>query len=178
MNKKLIFIFSIFLFLYFIVIFRLYDFQIKNSEEICAEFIGIGKKKPTRSAIRGTIYDINGVPLALSIMKFNLIINSKISNIKEKKNISEKLAKIINMKARDIYKKINNTNPYNLLIKNIYIAAKERINKEIIQKKKKIIYFEETGERIYPEGEMATHILGKCNAENIGAFGLESIFND
>ena len=96
-HKRIFFSIIIFLSCYFTAIFRIADimiFDIYANESL--EIVNTPE--------RGKIYDRNGQLLSTNIKSYSLFANPL--EIKNKLQLSKKLSLIINLKADDIYKKL------------------------------------------------------------------------
>ena len=73
--------------------------------------------KVSKSNIRGDIYDRNGKILATSVMSTSLSLNP--NKIKNKKNLSVKLANILNLDQVKLEKKLNSNKKFIWIKRNI-----------------------------------------------------------
>ena len=132
----------------------------------------------TLKAQRGIIWDRAMRPLSINIETDSLYaVPSQVNNVKE---LSVKLASVIKVSAKKLNKK--------LLIKKdksfMWLARKmdvDTANK--VHKLKKNIHFKEIGilreaKRFYPNGHIASHVVGYTDIDNEGLGGIELQFND
>ena len=140
---------------------------------------------------RGKIYDRNGKVLAEDVERFKLtaVIDKKASenskkprHVVDKKKTAKKLAEVIDMKADDIEKKLNQKKAFQVEFgqkgTNLTYQQKEKIEKMNLPG---ITLYPET-ERFYPNGNFASHLIGRAQknpdtGELNGALGVEKIFN-
>ncbi len=122
--------------------------------------------------LRGDIYDRNGNILATSIKSTSLSVNP--INIKNKKELSIKLASILNLDSNKLEKK--------LLSKNKFIWIKRNITpseyQEIINLGEINIKAHNEFKRIYPFKNVSSHIVGHVDIDQKGQNGIERYFND
>jgi len=128
-------------------------------------------------ANRGNIYVVDKdsgdlYPLATNI---NLhLVYAVPGQIKDKEKVASELSKILKLKEEDILKLIQDNRKY-------YVPLKHKISdkeKEEIEKLKFTgIYFTPEQQRIYPEHQLAAHVLGFVNNEGVGQYGIEGYFN-
>ncbi len=121
-------------------------------------------------ADRGLIYDRNGVVLANNITTTSLILIP--NQIKDKKEATEKLAKVLNISydkmKEHVYKKtsIERVHPYGRRLN--YKKAKE-----IEDLKLDGVYLVRESKRNYPYKNMLSHTLGFVGIDNQGLSGIE-----
>lgn len=157
---------SIFLLL---LVFRLYILQCKNQ----SLYIDLSKKNHDRvlsiDCPRGTIFDRNGVKLAVDIPSYHINVNLQeaMNNLAGKstseklKTLSTELSKTINMSSEKIYQVflLNKENAEEFIIKsNLDTLEYARF----IEKSYELpgFYIKEGYKRMYPKGSLLAHILG------------------
>ncbi|MBR5027043.1 penicillin-binding protein 2 [Candidatus Saccharibacteria bacterium] len=127
-------------------------------------------------ADRGEIYMMDGdtpVPVVLNQTVYSIIIDPAVTNKERLKELLEKYAKDnITADIDEIYN-IEGLR-YFVIARNITRDVADQIAKEGVGG----IWFQENNRRVYPEGEMASALLGFVNAEGVGQYGIESSFND
>ena len=128
-------------------------------------------------ASRGTIYDRNGVPLAVSIPVYRLIVDPK--TLIKKDNYSQllsSLSKITSKPAIEIDLEIRKRSSKR------YFVLKRELRKsevEIVRGDNfgNYIWLETFYKRFYPNGETSSHLLGFTDSEGRGQEGLEYALN-
>lgn len=165
-------------FLFAIIIFiRLFQHSIIDH----SKYTALAKDQYTMSKTieprRGQIYAQDFAsgeryPLATNLEKYNINIIPK--NVQDKKEVSEKLAQLLDIKKEEIFEKINNNKPYIPPIKKK--VEKETADK-IIDLKLDGILITPEDVRYYPEGNFAGQVLGFVNDENLGNYGIEGYYN-
>ncbi len=137
-------------------------------------------------AKRGNIYDSNMNLLATSSTKWRIFVSPreiKKAEEADKANysqiISKGLSSILNLKENDTYQKIKNTSLLDVTIKKSvseeeYINALEFVIKNNLSK---LVSFEASTARYYPEQTMAAHLLGFVGSDNQGLYGLEYYYD-
>lgn len=126
---------------------------------------------------RGTIYDRNGNELVRSVSADTLYAVPNDITTKEKaREIADELAAILgDQKADDIYKKLTTKSYFEYIEKKM--DDKEKI-KKIKAKNFSGIGFAEGSKRIYPNDNLASHVLGFVGDDNIGLSGIEKTMNE
>lgn len=127
-------------------------------------------------AFRGMIVDRNGFPLAVSTAVFSAWINPK-EFTPEKKQV-DALAKLLGMKARDIY----SIALLSLKKNREFVYLKRSLSPVIAGQIKLLsipgIYLQAEFHRYYPEGEITAQVVGLTNVDDQGQEGLELAYND
>jgi len=120
---------------------------------------------------RGNIFDRNGHPLAINRRSFDLFVMPK--EIPHNQEI-RKLCRILEMEnCSDVIKKIRNRNKFTYLERDLRISEKQ------VKKIKELegIYLEEKVSRFYPNGNLASSLVGFVNVDNHGIGGVEFAYN-
>lgn len=133
-------------------------------------------------AKRGTIYDCNMKPLAISATVWDVVLEpAYITTEEEKALISNALAEILSMDSQEIRDKIDKNS------KSYYCIIKKKIE---VQQRDAILEFEsnnnitqgirliESNKRYYPYGSFASRLIGFTGNDAQGLSGLENYYND
>ncbi len=150
-------------------------------------------------AARGTVYDCNMTPLAVSVPCRNLCSDSYRLNLSFKKYpdkkeesftaIARKLSEILAEDEDEIVTLLErSSDPQVRLCKNItddemellekFFAEPFCINDEVSLDLRSFFYYESSQMRTYPEDNLASKLIGVVNADGDGDTGLESYYND
>ncbi len=142
----------------------------------------------TISAKRGTITDVNGNILAISISTCLVNVNQKIiadnypkNSTKEayQQKIANGLAGFLNLDPNEVLKKIQTEGRYKLIAENIEIETGDKIKAWLKEEKIKGVYVDEDTMRYYPNGTLASHILGFTGKDDQGLVcGVEVAFDE
>jgi len=122
---------------------------------------------------RGDIVSRNGVPLARSIRAYAVWVRpDKI--LGDKKELSQQLAKIFpKITADEFYGKLTSKKPGYLMSR----ALPQQVRK-VHDLGEIAIEFPRENERLYPQHNLASHVLGFVNRDGKGALGIERVMND
>ncbi len=123
-------------------------------------------------ANRGRILDRNGLILASSVPAPSIWAIPE--DVEMDKAQLQRLAKLLDMPAADISRKLANEDKTFVWIKRQVDAA---VAKQIAELNIKGIYQRKEYKREYPEGESAVHVVGFTNVEDKGQEGVELTFN-
>jgi len=134
------------------------------------------------SAPRGTIYDRNGVELAVSTSCETISVNPKElqNRYNEQKinEINEGLSQLLGLTDEEKQKSLEKMKKASR-----YEKIKEKVDKEIGNKVRQWIQdkdifginVDEDSKRIYPKGNLASQVIGFTRSDNVGADGIEAV---
>nr|WP_054749775.1 penicillin-binding transpeptidase domain-containing protein [Ruminiclostridium josui] len=171
------FILGVFTILTLMLVLRIAWIQIYSGKEYQEFAYNQQTKNRTISAKRGTIYDRNMKPLAVSGSVDT--ISASPQEIKKQKldldKISSELAAILDMDMETIKKKLTKNNQYELI--------KQKVDREVgneVREWKSTnhisgIYVDEDTKRFYPNRNLAAHVIGFTNIDNDGLDGVEKM---
>ncbi len=140
---------------------------------------------------RGEIYDAGGKLLATNITTYRVILcpsaiasaqraldKKATSSISE--HIADALSEILSMDRDTIYQKAQkSTRLDETVMRNVDETTAAKVRKLILDEGlDNLVCLEATGKRYYPEGSLASHVLGFTGADGIGLYGLEYQYND
>jgi len=120
---------------------------------------------------RGTIYDRNGKELAIELELSSVYaMPLSISNLEE---TAKKLAPLLDVREKEILKKLETSNSF--------VWLRRKIDTEIAEKIKNLhlkgIGLINEGKRFYPENELASQVIGLAGLDNQGLSGIENSFD-
>jgi len=128
---------------------------------------------------RGLIYfsDKNSYggyyPMATNEDKYQVLVVPK--NIKDKTSTAQQLAKILNIDEKELFDAINNDKPY---IPPIAKKQSKETVANILGLKLDGVMIMAEKDRLYPEDNLASQIVGFLDAENVGRYGVEGYYNN
>ncbi len=177
LKKRLLFILGVFTFFTALLVFRIGWIQIANGQEYQQKAYEQQTNNRTISPKRGTIYDRNMKPLAVSGSVETVTINPQMVRElnKDVDLVAGGLAEILEMQKDTIIKKINRKTQYELI--------KQKIDKDVgsqvreWKKKNNVvgIFVDEDTKRFYPNSNLAAHVIGFTNVDNDGIDGVEKM---
>lgn len=142
---------------------------------------------------RGTIYDRNMTALAVSATVETVFISpfdianqnknvpmDKQVNIEATRNlIADFLSETLQVDRVDIINRMDRTNSkYQIIKKQVDRETADKIRAFINENKIVGIHLEEDIKREYPYGNLASHVIGHTNSENVGVEGVESYYEN
>ena len=168
-HKRIFFSIIVFIFVYSIAFYRIFDLMLLNNQTNYSYF----KEKLIE---RGNIYDRNGYLLASTIKSHSLSVNP--FAVKDKEKISKELSLIISKSQQEILKLLNKKSKFVWLKKDI----SPREHQKIIELGEAVLNtehsYEEQRRRIYPYQNIASHVIGYTNTEELGLSGIERGFDE
>ncbi len=172
-KNRIIFVFTCFCFFFLIVIGKAFKVQIIDAEELIARSNSQFLRTSTVYPKRGNIYDRDGNPLALNIQTYSIFTIPRYTEGDKKvyKKLSQIIPELNYSKVSSLVKKRK---------KFTWLARKLRLTKEQVSEIKKLkgIFIEGVPERIYPNHELASQIVGFVGLDNKGLAGLEYMFDE
>ena len=119
---------------------------------------------------RGSIYDANGEPLALSVTTYSVFLDPGVEDF-DPKSLDKLMPYIGKQKLKALRQKLDRRFYW---VKR-YLERTEA--EEIIKTCGKGYYIREERKRIYPKGSQLSHILGYCDSDGWGLAGIELMWN-
>ena len=177
LKKRLLFVLGVFTFFTTLLVFRIGWIQIANGQEYQQKAYEQQTNNRTISPKRGTIYDRNMKPLAVSGSVETITINPEaVRDLnKDIDFIANELAGILGMQKETIIKKINRKTQYEIV--------KQKVDKDVgsqvreWKKKNNVagVFIDEDTKRFYPNSNLAAHVVGFTNIDNDGIDGVEKM---
>jgi cell division protein FtsI (penicillin-binding protein 3) len=152
-----------FAFLYY----RLSVLQIIRHKEFLDRGLSLHQLNQKIDPHRGNIYDCNGRPLAMSVsVKSAYAVPEEISSLEK---TAQTLARFIPLSESEIFRRLEKKKKFVWLARKLDAARVERLEELRLEG----IGFREEIERVYPQGELLSHVLGFVDIDNRGLEGLE-----
>ncbi|OPX46243.1 stage V sporulation protein D [Ruminiclostridium hungatei] len=177
LKKRLLFILGVFTFFTVILVVRIGWIQIANGQEYQQKAYEQQTNNRTISPKRGTIYDRNMKPLAMSGSVETITIDPQIvrDSGMEADKVAAGLAEILEMDKDTILKKINKQSQYELIKKKVDKEVGSRVRQWKKDNEIGGIFIDEDTKRFYPNGNIAAHVIGFTNIDNDGIDGVEKM---
>ncbi len=131
---------------------------------------------PRKLRLRGSIVDVNGHPLAIQRFRYAVVASPYIMGPKTKKIVAQKLAVQVGMSEQEMLTLFaeNDAKGQNILL-NPDIGPEIGENIKAMDLTGIGVYVYPV--RFHPEGNLASHVLGFVDMDNVGRYGLESYFD-
>ncbi len=163
-----------------ILVWRMFEIQIIGHDRYLDLAQDQQRFEKIEIAQRGKIYvgnskvdDSRYYPLAFDVKKFAVWVVPK--NVRQKEKTASKLGPLLAMSEKEIFDKINNDKVYIPPVKKGLTL--DEANKVKAEKLSGVLVVPEYS-RYYPEGTLASHVLGFVNAEGEGNYGFEGHYNN
>ena len=175
MMSRYRFVFFLLVFIFGLVVLRLFYWQVVRAEDLSNLGQSQYGKMVKLLSRRGDIKTSDGYPLVSDKVSFLVYANPKL--VKDKKKTAEILAPLFMADTASVSAKLDTDRLWIALENGIDIDTKNKIKSLSI----KGIGFEEQYQRFYPEASIAAHLtgfVGKDEAgDNKGYFGLEGYYD-
>lgn len=182
LNKKLKIFLVLIMLLLLLLIFRLFYLQIVDGNYLSGLATSQQTKSEVISSKRGNIYDATGTPLAISETVDTISINPKKitkstgdQDTKAYKELVAKgLSKIFDLNYEDTLKKVNSKNSVETIAKKVEEDKVNELKQWMNDNKITVgINIDEDSKRYYPNGSVASQVIGACGTDNQGMAGVE-----
>lgn len=171
-QKRLLAIILLVTFVFSVLICRLFFVQVIDAEELLKKGESQWVRDLPLASKRGTIYDRNGIALALSYTSFNVYVRGV--SVKEPSKVTKALVEVLGVDYDKTYQKVTNRMVSESLIK---LQVEEEEIKKLKEKKLDGIYYSENNKRYYPYGDFLSQVLGYTTIDNVGQSGLELYYD-
>lgn len=149
--------------------YKLFSIQVLNGKDHCIQSHKQGQIKEVLPAVRGNIYDINGLPLTRNIIHFTIAADP--NKIDDTQAISKELSKITGKPSKYYSKKLNSNGNFVYLERNI----KKQFVQSIIEKDFNGLIAQRHARRSYPQENIGGQLVGFTNVDDKGIAGIEKI---
>lgn len=157
-----------------IVLARLSEIQVFNTDWYREQANARRVSSQTLYAKRGTIYDRNGTVLVSSIECKNVYLNPSLIKKKHRRRAIDALVDVLGMDEDVVEDLVDREGTF------VYVKRQvDEEDAELLAKKGIAgIEFEPAIKRVYPNGSLASQVLGVVNVDNEGITGLEKQYNE
>lgn len=166
---------------FLLLLARLYKLQIIDHEYYESLAIAQQLRQAPTSTARGSIYDKNMLPLAVSATVDNVYLSpAEIEQYGEDKElIATELSEILGLDRGDILKKASQTGSW-------YVTVARKIEAETAEKVRSFksryglhgVRLETDTKRYYPNSTLACHLIGFVGTDNYGLEGIEARYDE
>ncbi len=174
---RLYFVFMVILSLLSIIAWKVMDLQVLNNEVLQLQGDARTVRNDVIAAHRGNILDRNGEPLAISTPVQSLVLNPKeiIRHPDQWEQLSE-ILRSIDVNTDVLGNRIQeNANREFMFIKRRIPPAEAEL---VLSHGFEGVWAEEEYKRFYPLGEVAVHVVGMANSDEVGQEGVELAYDD
>ncbi len=169
-NKRIKIMLLLFGFVLLMVIIKVFYVQVFDYKKLSSLASDLWSRNLPIEASRGKILDRNGVVLANNVTTTSLVLVP--NQIKNKKEVTKKLAKILNVSYDEMKKHVFK----NTSIERVHPIGR-RLSYEVADKIEALkfdgVYLLKEAKRYYPYKTLLAHVLGYVGIDNQGLSGLE-----
>lgn len=131
------------------------------------------------AAKRGTIYDATGEKVLAQSVSVNIVTVVPNSIDKDKKEgIATKLAEILELNKDDVLAKLSKKSSSETIASKVDEEKANKVLAYVKEEKLSGIRVDEDTKRVYPYGNLLSHVLGFVGTDNQGLNGVEIYYND
>lgn len=162
-----------------IITVRLFAIQIIEHDEWVAKANEQHTLLETITARRGEIYMMDGeepVPVVLNQTAYQIVIDPAITDKESLKNTLETYAKDYISADLDKVYSIEGLRYY-VVARNVPYRSAKQIAEKVENGELSSVWLKSSNQRVYPEGELGSTLLGFVNADGIGQYGVEGSLN-
>lgn len=172
LKRRLLAIFLLVSFVFFLIILRLGYLQLVKGKWLQTKAISQWTRDLPLNALRGDIFDANGVTLATNYSTYDVYVRpSMVSNVGE---VALGLSEVLGLDYEKMYMRASDRYVSESLIK---LQVDKSLIEELKKRNLKGVKFSENNTRYYPYGDMLTQVLGFTTIDNVGQAGLEAYYN-
>ncbi len=176
-NKRIEYTVRVLLCIAVVLMGRLFFLQIIDKSDLQAKNLSQVQVDRKLQSPRGTIYDRNGRPLAMSVVTKSLYADPKM--IKQSpQEIAELISPYVTMSKENIVKALQEDTAF-VWLNRMMDADKSKAVQQVIKDNNIAgLNFVEESKRYYPNGVLAAQVLGFVGTDDKGLDGLEMVLDD
>lgn len=177
-------VFCVCLFTFGVLLFKIYRINSKEGDRYRKE--ALSQQSYTNAVLnyqRGDVKDRNNTTLAVSVRKYDLVLEPRTLGKDEKKKQAtvDAIAKTFGVAAsvveEVIQKKPNSMYEHIDSLKELPAKKVDKFKKQIKKERLEGVWFEEVYKRNYPLKTVGASIIGFMNSNNQGTYGVEEQYN-
>lgn len=161
----------------FLLVGRLFQLQIFDARELIGKNNAQVEVDRKLQSPRGTIYDRNGNPLAMSMMTKSLYADPAMIK-KTPEEIAELLAPYVTISKDEIAARLRQDTAFVWLDRMMDPDKSKAVQEIMVQEGLEGLNFVEESRRFYPNSELAAQVLGFVGTDDKGLDGLEMVLDD
>lgn len=177
-------VFCVCLFTFGVLLFKIYRINSKDGDRYRKE--ALSQQSYTNTVLnyqRGDVKDCNNTTLAVSVRKYDLVLEPRTLGKDEKKKqatvdaiaktfgvASSVVEEVIQKKPNSMYEHIDG-------LKELPAKKVDKFKKQIKKERLEGVWFEEVYKRNYPLKTVGASIIGFMNSNNQGTYGVEEQYN-
>lgn len=176
MKRRVILAFSLILLLLAAVTGRLFQLQILQHGYWLARATSIQERELTRAYPRGDVYDRNGLLLATDIRTRSIAIDTH--HMAKPQALKSILKRNLNLSEDFLQERFSRESYFTWIERKVDLATADRIERQAKEAGAKGLVFVDEWQRTYPQGKLASNVLGFAGLDDQGLEGLELGFEE
>ena len=173
-RTRILLVLVAFFLLFAMVVLRLFYLQVVSADELESKAKQQQMREVPVEAERGTIFDRNGNILGASISVDSVYASPTEISAEEAPEIAKTLAELLNLEEDAVYEKLTSGRAYEWIGRKIDEDTATKIRELDLPG----IGLTTETKRSYPNGNLASHILGFVGVDNQGLEGIEAMMDD
>ncbi|NRA37929.1 MAG: penicillin-binding protein 2 [Planctomycetes bacterium] len=154
-----------------LIAFRLYALQVEQGQEMRMKAESRAVRSWTLPAARGDIFDCEGMPLAVSVPRWNLYADP--SYMTDKLQACIEISRICQIPREDLRRHFEKNNNGRLVVKQLSDKQRDAVS----QLKLEGIYARRSYDRVHPIGSLAPQVIGFVLDSGLGGAGIEQYYH-
>lgn len=178
-QKRILVMLAVCLLFTVILLSRLVYIQVVKSNHYTQMAYDQQTRQRTVAAKRGTIYDSTGQKVLAQSVSVNVVTvvpNSIDTDQKEK--VATKLAEILELNKDDVLAKLTKKSSSEIIASKVDEEKASKVLEYIKNEEISGIRVDEDTKRVYPYGNLLSHVLGFVGTDNQGLAGIESSYDE
>jgi cell division protein FtsI/penicillin-binding protein 2 len=162
-----------------VIMWRLAWLQVARHTEFKERAAALQHKEQIVKAARGDITDRTGKPLALSVFHESLFADPRMLRAKEKEGerlrTAQVLAPVLGLAQPELLSWLSSNKPSVWLRRQMPLEMAQQVQRLIKKHRLAAVKVVKEPQRNYPNAELAAHVLGTVNQDEVGLEGLEKV---
>jgi len=150
---------------------RLIQLQVVEHERWLAQAAGAQERILVQQHPRGRIYDRNGVLLAADVLTRSIALDTY--HLEEPEALLSILSRHLGLSRESLREKFQRKTYFTWIKRKVDLATAEKIRQEMEEAGARGLIFIEEWQRVYPQGELASNVLGFAGIDGQGLEGVE-----
>lgn len=130
------------------------------------------------SADRGTIYDTNMKELAVSATVEQISVDPQIIKEEQRELVSQKLSEILEVEYDYVYERVIKNTQYETIKRRVEKVDADLVRAFVEEENVPGIVISPDTKRYYPQGNLASNLIGFTGTDGTGLEGIEGFYND
>jgi stage V sporulation protein D (sporulation-specific penicillin-binding protein) len=175
---KMAFLLALIVAAFVVLVGRLVKIQLVDGNYYASKELKQQLSTTSVAAVRGAIYDRNMVSLAENATVYNVVASPKsITTDKLRSSLADGLSSLLKLDRQTVYNLLSKKTGYQVIAKKVDKATADAVTKYKSENDVGCIWLEQDSKRYYPNGSLASQLLGFTGSDGQGLLGLEAQYN-